>query len=72
MIKDNQKIKFIPVDPQHEVKIDFSQIPEYQRRQLAEFALEITKECFAQPRAEEKYQEWRKARRKKRSHERKT
>lgn len=65
MSKDYQKIKFIPVNPQHKVKIDFSQIPEYQRKQLAEFALEATREYFAQPGVEEQYREWLKARQQK-------
>lgn len=40
------------------VKIDVNAIPEYQRGQLAEFALELTRNIFARPGEEERYQEW--------------
>lgn len=40
------------------VDIDVSSIPEYQRGQLAEFALELTRNIFASPGEEERYQAW--------------
>lgn len=45
-----------------DVKVDVNLIPEYQRRQLAEFALEVTREVFARPGEEERYQAWLKKR----------
>lgn len=40
------------------VKINVSVIPEYQRGQLAELALELTRSIFAIPGEEERYQAW--------------
>ena len=40
------------------VKIDVNAIPEYQRGQLAEFALELTRNTFSRPGEEERYQAW--------------
>lgn len=40
------------------IKIDFDSIPEYQRDQLAELALDVTRKVFAQPGEEERYQIW--------------
>jgi len=40
------------------IEIDFDSIPEYQRRQLAELALEVTREVFSRPGEEERYQAW--------------
>ena len=55
----NQELKYIG---EPDVKIDVNQIPEYQRRQLAELALEVTREVFSRPGEEERYQEWLKKR----------
>lgn len=41
-----------------DIKIDFDEIPEYQRGELARFALEVTRNCFAIPGEEERYQAW--------------
>lgn len=40
------------------LKINVASIPEYQRGELAKFALEVTRDCFAQPGEEERYQAW--------------
>ena len=40
------------------LKINLDSIPEYQRGQLAEFAIELTRKVFAQPGEEERYQAW--------------
>ena len=40
------------------IEIDFDSIPEYQRRQLAELALGVTREVFSRPGEEERYQAW--------------
>lgn len=40
------------------VRINVNAIPEYQRGQLAEFALELTRNIFAIPGEEERYQAW--------------
>ena len=40
------------------VKVDVSSIPEYQRGQLAEFALDLTRKIFSIPGEEERYQAW--------------
>lgn len=40
------------------VKVNVSEIPEFQRSQLAEFALELTRNIFAIPGEEERYQSW--------------
>lgn len=40
------------------LKINVCSIPEYQRGQLAEFAIELTRKVFAQPGEEERYQAW--------------
>ena len=45
-----------------DVKVDVNLIPEYQRRQLAEFALEVTREVFARSGEEERYKAWLKKR----------
>lgn len=47
------------------IKIDVNLIPEYQRCQLAEFALDLTREVFTRPGEEERYQAWLKNRRRK-------
>lgn len=52
-----EKITLEPVDD-GSIKIDVTQIPEYQRRQLAEATLEATKRFFSQPGVEERYQAW--------------
>lgn len=52
-----EKITLKPVDD-GSIKIDVTQIPEYQRRQLAEATLEATKRFFSQPGVEERYQAW--------------
>lgn len=54
---DHEKIILKPVD-EGSIKIDVTQIPEYQRRQLAEATLEATKRFFSQPGVEERYQIW--------------
>ena len=54
---DYEKITLKPVDD-GSIKIDVTQIPEYQRRQLAEATLEATKRFFSQPGVEERYQAW--------------
>lgn len=40
------------------LQINVASIPEYQRGQLAEFAIELTHKVFAQPGEEERYQAW--------------
>lgn len=40
------------------VTINVNLIPEFQCRQLAEFAIELTRKVFAQPGEEERYQAW--------------
>lgn len=40
------------------LQINVTSIPEYQRGQLAEFAIELTHKVFAQPGEEERYQIW--------------
>lgn len=55
----NQELKY---SGEPDVKIDVNQIPEYQRRQLAELALEVTREVSSRPGEEERYQEWLKKR----------
>lgn len=40
------------------VEVDVSLIPEYQRRQLAEFVLDLTRQIFSIPGEEERYQAW--------------
>lgn len=40
------------------VHIDLNAIPDYQRGELARLALEVTKNCFADPGEEERYQAW--------------
>lgn len=40
------------------IKIDVNQIPEYQREQLAQFAIELTRRVFARPGEEDRYQAW--------------
>lgn len=52
-----EKITLKPVDD-GSIKIDVTQIPEHQRRQLAEATLEATKRFFSQPGVEERYQAW--------------
>lgn len=46
------------------ITIDVNLIPEYQRCQLAELALEVTREVFSRPGKEERYQAWLQNRRK--------
>lgn len=41
-----------------QIRINFDAIPEYQRGELAKFALEVTRNCFARPGEEERYQAW--------------
>ena len=43
---------------QNEIHIDISQIPEFRRIELAKGALELTREVFSMPGAEERYQAW--------------
>lgn len=52
-----EKLVVTPADDSV-VTINVDLIPEYQRRQLAEFALELTRNVFAQPGEEERYQTW--------------
>lgn len=54
---DYEKIILKPV-VDGSIKIDVTQIPEYQRRHLAEATLEATKRFFSQPGVEESYQAW--------------
>lgn len=61
---DYEKLILKPVDDAN-IEIDVNQIPEYQRRQLAEFALELTRNIFAIPGEEERYQAWLKNRHRK-------
>ena len=61
---DYEKLVLKPVDDIN-IKIDVNLIPEYQRRQLAEFALELTRNIFAIPGEEERYQAWLKNRHRK-------
>ena len=58
--KGQYKGKTIAVSPIGicSVRIDVNAIPDYQRGQLAEFALELTRNIFARPGEEERYQEW--------------
>lgn len=60
---DYEKTILKPADD-GSIKIDLTQIPEYQRRQLAEATLEATKRFFSQPGVEERYQAWLQERRK--------
>lgn len=61
---DYEKLVLTPVDNVN-IEIDVNLIPEYQRHQLAEFALELTRNVFAIPGEEERYQEWLKNRHRK-------
>lgn len=54
---DYEKTEYRPVG-NATVKINCSLILEYQRNQLAEMALEITRKVFEQPGEEERYQIW--------------
>lgn len=54
---DYEKLVLKPVDDIN-IEIDVNLIPEYQRCQLAEFALELTREVFSRPGEEENYQAW--------------
>ena len=45
------------------IHIDISQIPDCYRESLARGAIELTKQVFSMPGAEERYQEWLKKRR---------
>ena len=51
------EIVFVPVE-EPDIHIDFDQIPEYQRGELAKFALDLTRNLFAVPGEEERYQKW--------------
>jgi len=44
--------------PVKEIKIDVTSISEYQKHQLAEFALAVTQKVFSRPGEEERYQRW--------------
>lgn len=55
--KSKNNIVFQPIGDA-DIKIDFNEIPEYQRGELARFALEVTRNCFAIPGEEERYQAW--------------
>lgn len=55
--KSKSNIVFQPIGDA-DIKIDFNEIPEYQRGELARFALEVTRNCFAIPGEEERYQAW--------------
>lgn len=44
--------------PIPKIKINFSEIPEYQVRALAKAALELTEKVFSIPGEEERYQAW--------------
>lgn len=55
--KSKNNIVFQPIGDA-DIKIDFDEIPEYQRGELARFALEVTRNCFAIPGEEERYQAW--------------
>lgn len=46
------------------VKIDTQLIPTHVRDELSRFALSLVDECFSQPGAEKRYQEWLKERKK--------
>lgn len=39
-------------------KFNLDLMPEYQKRLLAEFALELTRDVFSRPGEEERYQAW--------------
>ncbi len=41
-----------------QVHINCDAIPEYQRSELARFALDVVRNCFARPGEEEKFQKW--------------
>lgn len=56
-MSENERIVLHPLSDVN-IKIDVSLIPEYQREQLAEFAIELTRKVFAQPGEEERYQIW--------------
>lgn len=45
--------------------IDVSRIPDYARESIANWALNITRDCFEKPGADEEYTEWLKEYRKK-------
>ncbi len=45
------------------LSIDFASIPDFRREELARGALELTKQVFSMPGAEERYQAWLKERR---------
>lgn len=40
------------------VVFDLSKMPEYQRNELSDFAIELTKAIFSRPGEEERYQKW--------------
>ena len=40
------------------IKIDVELIPDHQRQQLAELALDVTQQLFSRPGEEERYQRW--------------
>lgn len=56
-MSENERIVLQPLSDVN-IKIDVSLIPEYQREQLAEFAIEITRKVFARPGEEDRYQAW--------------
>lgn len=56
-MRDSERIVLKPLGDVN-IKIDVSLIPEYQRGQLAEFAIELTRKVFAQPGEEDRYQAW--------------
>ena len=47
------------------MKIKVNEIPEYQRNELSDFAIELTKAVFERPGEEERYQRWLEERRSK-------
>lgn len=54
---DYEKTVLMPVGDV-QIKIDFDSIPEYQRNKLAMATVKATREFFAQPGVEERYQIW--------------
>lgn len=49
--------KIVP-KPVEKIEIDVDMISEYQKCQLAEFALDVTQQLFSRPGEEERYQRW--------------
>ena len=52
----------MPAPTQPAVQIDIAAIPSFRREELARGALDLMEQVFSMPGAEERYQEWLKAR----------